>query len=200
MTRSFFLNGFIASIFYLSLIVIVFISSGILLASDLSDATELRAKCETEFKTIEVPAKNFGNYYVKQNYKTATDLLKEGKIKLAQSKYQDAIAIYNKYQQLQNDMYKELAKDYISRAETIYNDTAVELVDFIDNDKVSQYFRLANQNVVDAKKASTAGNYKLVIETCRTSKKYSFESYKAAGKAIPDKYKKDVKDNNKELE
>jgi len=185
---------------FLLMSVLIFMNGGTLIASDLSDATEMRAKCEAEFKAIEVPAKNFGNYYVKQNYKTAVDLLKEGKIKLAQSKYQEAIAIYKKYLQLQDDMYKELSKDYISRAETIYNDTAVELVDFIDNEKVSKYFQMANQNVVDAKKASTAANYKLVIETCRTSKKYSFESYKAAGKAIPDKYKKDIKDNNKELE
>jgi len=200
MMRSFFVTGYITLAFALLLSVIVFMGNGILLASDLSDATEMRAKCEAEFKAIEVPAKNFGNYYVKQNYKTAADLLKDGKIKLAQSKYQDAIAIYKKYLQLQNDMYKELSKDYITRAETIYNDTAVELVDFIDNEKVSKYFTMANQNVVDAKKADKAGNYKLVIETCRTSKKYSFESYKSAGKPVPDKYRKDVKDNNKELE
>lgn len=179
---------------------IMFINTGYLYASEMSDATELRAKCEAEYKAIEIPAQNFGNYYVKQNYKTAADLLKDAKIKLAQSKYQDAISIYNKYLQLQNDMYKELSKDYISRTEMIYNDTAVELVDYIDNEKVSKYFQMANQNVVDAKKAATAGNYKLVIETCRTSKKYSFESYRAAGKAVPDKYRKDIKDNNKELE
>lgn len=82
----------------------------------------------------------------------------------------------------------------------IYNDTAAELVDYLDVDKVNQYFKLANQNVVDAKKAATAGNYQLVIDTCRTSKKYSFASYTAAGKPVPDKYKKDIKDNNKELE
>ncbi len=182
------------------LFAVIFTAVGALQASDLSDATQLREKCESEFKMMEVPVKNFGNYYVKQHYKTGIDLLKDGKIKLAQSKYQEAIAIYNKFLQLHADTYKELAADYITRTEMIYNDTAAELVDFIDNKKVAQYFQLAHQNVVDAKKAASAANYKLAIDTCRTSKKYSFESYTAAGKTVPDKYKKDLKDNNKELE
>lgn len=181
-------------------IAIMFTAAGALSATEQTDAAQLREKCETEFKLMEVPVKNFGNYYVKQHYKTGIDLLKDGKVKLAQSKYQEAIAIYNKFLQLHADTYKELAADYITRTEMIYNDTAAELVDFIDNAKVAQNFQSAHQNIVDAKKAAAAGNHKLAIDTCRVSKKFSFDSYTAAGKTVPDKYKKDVKDNNKELE
>lgn len=182
------------------LFLFIFSSQDALHASDQSDAAQLREKCENQFKIIEVSVKNFGNNYVRGYYKTAVDLLKDAKIKLAQSKYQDAIGIYNKILPLYKDIYKELSADYISRTEMIYNDTATELVDFIDVEKVNQYFKLANQNIVDAKKAATAGNYQLVIDTCRNSKKYSFGSYTAAGKAVPEKYKKDVKDNNREIE
>ncbi len=185
---------------FLVLLAAVIVSNGnVLLASDLSDASQLREKCETEFKVMEVPVKNFGNNYVKKNYQTGMELIRDAKIKIAQSKYQDAIAIYNKFLKLHYEIYKELSADYIHRTEMIYNDTAVDLVDFIDNAKVSQYFRLANQNIVDAKKAATAENFKLVIETCRISKKYSIDSYREAGKPVPDQYKKDIKDNGKEL-
>jgi hypothetical protein len=178
----------------------IFIGINPLYASDLSDATDMRKRCEAEFQTMEVPMKNFGNNYVRRYYTTAVDLLKDAKIKLAQSQYKKSIAIYNKILLLYKDIYKELSADYIARTEMIHNDTAAELADYIDNKKVSQYFILANQNVVDAKKAAASGNYMLGIETCRASKKYSFAAYTAAGKPIPDKYKKDVKDNNKQLE
>ncbi len=193
-------NKFMAAGFTFLLSVFISGSISMLQASDSSDAADIRKKCETEFKAMEIPVKNFGNPYVKQYYTAAAELLKDGKVKLAQSKFQEAIAVYNKVLSLYKDIYKELTADYIKRTEMIYNDTAAELADFIDDTKVAQYFKLANQNVVDAKKALTAGNYNLVIETCRISKKYSFSSYTAAGKQIPDKYKKDIKDNNKEIE
>ncbi len=178
---------------------IILINAASLSASDLSDATEMRQKCEGEYKALEITVKNFGNSFVKRRYQDAGELIKEGKVSLAQSKYKEAIEIYKKYMSLNTEIYKDLATDYISRAAMIYNDTAKELVDFYDNEKVAQYFWLANHNVADAKKAAANGNYKLAIDTCRNSKKYSIESYKASGKPVPDKYKKDVKDNNKEL-
>ncbi|HPS58797.1 MAG TPA: hypothetical protein PK514_11890 [Spirochaetota bacterium] len=174
-------------------------ASGILLASDLSDATAMRQKCEEEFKALDTTVKNFGNPFVKRRYEDAAVMLKEGKLCLAQSKYKEAMEIYKKYMILNNEIYKDLSVDYINRADTMYNDTAKELVDYYDNEKVSHYFRLAKQNVDDARKAASANNYKLAIDLCRNSKKYSIESYRIAGQPVPDKYKKDIKDNNKEL-
>jgi hypothetical protein len=189
---------------YLSrLVILVFVMmlyvSGIAAASDLSDATSMRQKCEEEYKALDITVKNFGNPFVKRRYEDAGVMLKEGKLCLAQSKYKEAMEIYKKYMILNNEIYKDLSVDYINRAETMYNDTAKELVDYYDNDKVGNYFRLAKQNVDDAKKAAASNNYRLAIDLSRISKKYSIESYRLAGQAVPDKYKKDIKDNNKEL-
>jgi len=181
-------------------IAVSLIFSGPLSASDQSDAQQLRERCEAEYKALDVAVKNFGSDKVRSNYQSAADLLKSAKVKFAQSKYQEAITLYNQYLKAQQEIYKSLAADYITRTETIYNDTAAELVDFLDNDKVSQYFKLANQNIADAKKAMLIENYKLAIETSRLSKKYSIDSYKAAGKPVPEKYRKDVKDINKEID
>ena len=172
-------------------------ASGILLASDLSDATAMRQKCEEEYKALDITVKNFGNPFVKRRYEDGGVMLKDGKLCLAQSKYKEAMDIYRKYMVLNNEIYKDISVDYINRAETMYNDTAKELVDYYD--KVSHYFRLAKQNVDDAKKAVAGNNYKLAIDLCRNSKKYSIESYRIAGQPVPDKYKRDIKDNNKEL-
>lgn len=168
-------------------------------ASDLSDATEMRKKCEDEYRALEISVNNFGNSYVKRKYEQAGGMLKDGKLCLAQSKYKEAMEIYKKYMTQNTDIYRDLAIDYIKRAEAMYNETAADLVDYYDNDKVSQYFRLAKQNVDDAKKASAANNYRLAVDLAKISKKYSIESYNAAGKTVPDKYKIDISDNNREM-
>lgn len=95
-----------AAVFVMLLSGSVIITATAVRASDLSDATDMREKCEAQFRIIEVPVKNFGNNYVRGYYKTAVDLLRDAKIKIAQSKYQDAIAIYNKIFPLYKDMYK----------------------------------------------------------------------------------------------
>jgi len=187
---------------FLQIIMLFLLMSGmpnILTASDLSDATAMRQKCEEEYRALEITVKNFGNPFVLRRYEDAGVMLKEAKLCLARSRYKDAMDIYKKYMVLNNQIYKDISVDYINRAETMYNNTAKELVDYYDNEKVSHYFRLAKQNVDDAKKAASANNYKLAIDLCRNSKKYSIESYRIAGQPVPDKYKKDIKDNNKEL-
>lgn len=170
-----------------------------IMASDLSDATDMRKKCEEEYKALEISVNNFGNSYVKRKYEQAGGMLKDGKLCLAQSKYKEAIEVYKKYMTQNTDIYRDLSIDYIKRAEAMYNETAADLVDYYDNEKVSHYFRLAKQNIDDAKKASTDSNYKLAIDLAKISKKYSIESYNVAGKPVPDKYKIDISDNRKEL-
>jgi len=197
--RNYLLNMTVISWLAFFLSAVILITPSVLTASDFSEAAEMRKKAEAEYAGLDVPVKNFGNSHVKGKYQQGMELIRLGKVNFAQGKYQGAISLYRQYFTLQNDVYKELAAAYISRAEAIFNETAKELVDFVDNEKVGQYFRLANQNVADAKKAAAAGNYQLAIETCRTSKKYSIEAYKAAVKPVPEKYSKDIKDNNKEI-
>lgn len=197
--RNYLLNMTNISWLALFLSAVILVNPSVLNASDFSEASEMRKKAEIEFADLDVPVKNFGNSYVVRKYQQGIELLRLGKVNFAQGKYKESIGIYRQYFTLQNDVYKELTAGYISRAEAMFNETAKELVDFVDNEKVGQYFRLANQNVVDAKKAAAAGNYQLAIETCRTSKKYSIEAYKASVKPVPEKYNKDIKDNNKEI-
>jgi hypothetical protein len=171
----------------------------LLLASDRSDATALRERCEAEVKVLEIAVKNFGSEKDLKDFQDGIHLIKTGKVKIAQSKYLEAITKYNEYLKLHHKIYKSLASIYIARTEQLYNDVAAELVDFIDNEKVGQYLKLANQNLADAKARDLSENFKLAVDLCRNAKKYSLDCYKAANKEIPEKYKKDLKDINKEI-
>jgi len=168
-------------------------------ASDRSDATALRERCEAELKVLEIAVRNFGSDKDAKDFQDGINLIKTGKLKIAQSKYLEATAKYNEYLKLHHQIYKSLSASYIARTEQLYNDVAAELVDFIDNEKVGQYLKLANQNLADAKSRDLSENFKLVIDLCRNAKKYSLDCYKAANKEIPEKYKKDLKDINKEV-
>lgn len=177
----------------------VFADPKLLLASDRSDATALRERCEAESKVLEIAVRNFGAEKDVKDFQDGINLIKTGKVKIAQSKYLEATAKYNEYLKLHHQIYKSVAAGYITRTEQLYNDVAAELVDFIDNEKVGQYLKLANQNLADAKSRALTENYKLAIDLCRTAKKYSLDCYKAANKEVPEKYKKDQKDINKEI-
>jgi hypothetical protein len=170
-----------------------------LLASDRGDATALRERCEAESKVLEIAVKNFGSEKDVKDFQDGISLIKTGKVKIAQSKFLEAIAKYNEYLKLHHQIYKSLSASYIARTDQLYNDVAAELVDFLDNEKVGQYLKLANQNLADAKSRDMSENFKLAIDLCRNSKKYSLDCYKAAKKEIPDKYKKDLKDINREF-
>jgi hypothetical protein len=173
--------------------------SSLLLASDRSDATALRERCEAESKVLEIAVMNFGSDKDVIDFENGINLIKTGKVKIAQSKYLEAMAKYSEYLKLHYQIYMRVAAGYITRTEQLYNDVAAELVDFIDNEKVGQYLKLANQNLADAKSRDLTENFKLVIDLCRVSKKYSLECYKAANKEVPVKYKKDLKDIKKEI-
>ncbi len=168
-------------------------------ASDLSDATTLREKCESEARVLEIPARNFGSESDKAEFQKGMDILKSAKIKMAQSKYIEAKTLYNEYLKLQSTLYKSLAAAYIARTDAVISEITTELVDFIDNKKVDQYFKLATQNLNDAKSSSAGERYKTAIDLCRNAKSFAIETYKLAGKEVPEKYKKDVKDINREI-
>lgn len=187
----------------LSVILLFFISvftgSNPLFASDLSEATQLRERCEAESKVLEIAVANFGAQDDLKNFQDGIQIIKAGKVKFAQSKYLEAKAKYNEYLKLQSQIYKSVAGLYITRTEQLYNDIAAELVDFIDNDKVGQYLKLTNQNLADAKSCMSREATKLAIDHCRTAKKYALDCYKVLKKDVPENYKKDLTDINKEI-
>lgn len=170
-----------------------------LFSSDLSDATALREKCERELKIIEVSVKNFGDASDLQEFKKGEKLVKLGRLKFAQTKYPEAIDKYNNYLKLQHNLYESLAKKYTERTAKLIDEIAEDLVDYIDNRKVEEYIRLANQNLKDAKSTMINRHYKSTINHCRLAKNYAFGTYKLIGKKIPKQYERDSADNEKRI-
>ncbi len=170
-----------------------------LFSSDLSDATALREKCERELKIIEVSVKNFGDAADLQELKKGEKLVKLGRLKFAQTKYPEAIDKYNSYLKLQHNLYASLAKKYTDRTAKLIDEIAEDQVDNIDNRKVEEYIRLANQNLKDARSTMRNKHYKSTINHCRLAKNYTFGTYKLVGKGIPKQYERDVADNEKKI-
>jgi hypothetical protein len=166
------------------------------LASDSSDAENMRKKCEKDIKSLEICAANFGDATDKTNFDAATQLIKKGKIEISQSKYLDALATYKDYSKLQNEIYTSLAAKYLERTKKINDTIAAEMSDSIDNPKVSDYLKMAYRNHEDAKVAMTRSYPVQVIDACRRSKKYSIGVYGLLKKDIPATYSVDVADND----
>lgn len=179
-----------------TLIIILIIITNILAlnASDRTDALALQNQCDTESKILEVPVKNFGNENDLKNYEEGLKTIKLGKIKVAQSKYRDAMALFNEYLKTQYNIYKNLAENYIKRTEMINDDSAIKLVDFVDNPQILRNFESAFQYLTNGKNYFTTKHYSKVIGTCRLAKKFLFENFKIAGIELPDDYKKDLED------
>jgi hypothetical protein len=168
-------------------------------ASDLSDATHLRERCEKEIRALEVPAKNFGDAADLASFAEAEKQIKLGKVKFIQTKYREAIAIYNEYLKIQSALYRSLAKKYVERTDTLVDAVGVDLVDHVDDKKVEKYMQMASQNLKDAKTALDSPHPKGAIDLCRTAKNYALSAYKLVGKTAPAQYDKDVADNGNTL-
>ena len=177
------------------IIFIIFIANTFALnASDRTDALSLKSKCDSESKILEIPLRNFGEENDIKNFEEGIKTIKLGKIKVAQSKYREAINLFKKYLSIQYNIYKSLAAKYIKRTERINDESAMELVDFVDNPKTLKNFEGAFSYITNAKKYNTTKHYSKVIGQCRSAKKYLFDNYKISGKEIPDDYKKDFVD------
>ena len=170
-----------------------------LAASNLSDASSLRKRCEKELTLLEVPIKNFGDETDMEKFKKAEKLIKLAKVKYIQSKYPDAIKKYNEYLVLQHNLYKSLAAKYAARTEKLNDTVAEDLVDHIDNKKVEEYIRLANRNLKDAKSEMVNKHYKNTVKMCRLAKNYALSAYKLVGRDVPDDYKRDLADNDNRI-
>ena len=182
-----------------SVVIILLLGATAVYASNLSDATQLREKCEKEISVLEVPLKNFGDAADLEAFANAEKKVKLGKVKFIQSKYPEAIELYNDYLKMQHALYKSLAKKYVDRTARIVDDVAADLVDHVDDTKVEKYLRLANQNLVDAKTALSSPHAKGAVNFCRMAKSYALGAYKLAGKAVPAGYEKDAADNDNKL-
>ncbi len=188
------MKKYLSGVFAPLLMILVLLNTTHLYSSNLSDATALREKCESEVKVIEIAVKNFGEKPDVENFEKGVRLIKTGKVRFIQSKYPEAIDKYKQYLKLQYHLYESLAKKYTARTEKIVNAMAEDLVDYIDNKKVEQYFRLANQNLKDAKSNMNNNHFKNSVDLCRAAKNYAIKSYGLVGKKAPDKYKKDLVD------
>ncbi len=168
-------------------------------ASELSDATHLRERCEKEIKAIEVPVKNFGDAADLASYTEAEKQIKLGKVKFIQTKNQEAIALYNEYLKIQSTLYHSLAKKYVERTDKLVDEVGVDLVDHVDDKKVEKYMQMASQNLKDAKTVLGSPHPKGAIDLCRTAKNYALSAYKLVGKTAPAQYDKDAADNGNTL-
>lgn len=182
-----------------TLMLAIVIAAGGAFASDLSDATHLRERCEKEIKALEVPAKNFGDAADLASFAEAEKQIKLGKMKFIQTKYREAIAIYNEYLKIQSALYRSLAKKYVERTDTLVDAVGVDLVDHVDDKKVEKYMQMASQNLKDARTALDSPHPKGAIDLCRTAKNYALSAYKLVGKTAPAQYEKDIADNGNAL-
>ena len=168
-------------------------------ASDRTDALALQNQCDTESKLLEIPARNFGDEKDIIEFEEGLKKIKLGKVKNAQSKYREAMALFNEYLQMQFNIYKSLAEKYIKRTEKMNDDSAEELVEYVNDPKILRNFESAFQYLITAKKYFTTKHYSKTVGSCRLAKRSILENYKISGVEIPEDYKKDLDDISNKL-
>lgn len=173
---------------------LIFILSLNLAASDTTDAESLRSRCERESKILEVSIINFGEAADMARLKESQSKLKIAKLKIAQSKFKEAIDIYNDYLRSQSSLYSSVAKNYITSTQKLADEVSLEMVDSIDNPKVDNYLKLAYRNLEEAKTAMQRNYPNQVVDACRRSKEYALGTYSIMSKAVPAKYNIDLAD------
>lgn len=164
-------------------------------ASDKSDAEDLMNRCEASSKSAAVPVRNFGDKELIASFEGGLAAIKQGKVKLLQSKYLDAKAKFEEYQKVENDLYAALAPKYLDRAQAIIDKGAEDLVDSAADPAVSKAFSDAARTLDEAKTYLAAKKYLGVIQSCRVAKKQVLAAYDSAKVAIPADYKRDQADS-----
>ena len=185
--------------FLFILIFILFFNQLSIFSSDRSDSLDLMKKCEEESKILEISVKNFGEDKDKNDFENSLNLIKTGKIKVAQSKYLDAKKYFNDYLQFQYNTYKVLTERYIKRTELLVDEVAVDLADFITDGEILRNFEAANNYITMAKSFYGQKHYDKGINPCRMGKQKLLDNYKLVGKEVPEKYKIDLFDNAKKI-
>ena len=182
------------SLFMITAAAAVFFLIFPLSASDLSDASALKDRCESELEQLRTGLMNFGDVKDKKDFESAERSVRMGKVRMAQTKYRDAIDHYNAYLKLHHVIYESLSKKYLARTSELIDEVGVDLVDHIDNRKIEKYLQLASQNLREARSNDGAKHYKQAINHCRRAKEYALGAYKLAGKSVPSKYEVDMMD------
>jgi hypothetical protein len=173
---------------------IIFFSPFVVIASDRSDATDLMNKCDISSKIVEIPIRNFGDKNDIASFENGLNIIKQGKVKLAQSKYLEAKAKFEEYQKAEYDLYGSLSPKYMQRAQELIDTIAEDLVDFVSIPEVLKNFNDAAVNLDTAKLRYSSKQYPAVIQSSRIAKNLVLNCYALSKKDIPAEYKKDLED------
>jgi hypothetical protein len=184
--------------FYI-IIVSLFLNSILIFSSDRSDAVDLMNKCENNVKILEIPVKNFGDKNDLASYEDGLGLIKQGKVKLAQSKFVEAKAKFDEYLKLEYNLYGVLAPKYIQRTQQMIDKISEDLVDFVNQADVLKNFSESSRILDSAKTYLAAKNYPTVIQSCRVAKNFLFNNYVLLKKPVPKEYQKDLDDKNNKI-
>jgi len=163
-------------------------------ASDKSDAEALMNTCEASSRSAAVPVRNFGGKDLIASLENGLALIKQGKVKLLQSKYLDAKAKFEEYQKLEGELYAALAPKYLERAQAIIDKAAEDLVDFAAKPEVSKALSESDRSVGEAKIYQDAKKYLAVVQACRVAKNQALSAYAAAKVEMPADCKRDQAD------
>lgn len=164
-------------------------------ASDRTDAEALMNRCDASSKTAAVPVRNFGDKDLIASFENGLAMIKQGKVKLLQSKFLDAKTKFEEYQKLENDLYAALAPLYLDRTQAIIDKAAEDLVDFATKAEVSKAFTDSSRSLDEAKTYQATKKYLAVIQTCRVAKNQVLNAYPQAKIEVPAEYKKDMADS-----
>ena len=184
-----------------SISVTIFYIFNVLLAaaSDRTDALDLMKKCENESLIIEVNIRNFGDDKDSAKFDEGKNLIKMGKVKVAQSNYLDAKTKFNEYFELQYNLYKSLAEKYIKRTEILIDEISMDLADFVSRDDVLKIFEESNNYLKSAKTYMVKKDYEKVLGNCKYSKYKLISIYELVGKKVDKKYLVDLSDYEKKI-
>jgi hypothetical protein len=180
-------------------IAIMLIGSVIIFSSDRTDAVDLMNKCENNVKILEIPVKNFGDKNDLASFDEGLGLIKQGKIKLAQSKFVDAKVKFEEYLKLEYNLYGSLSPKYIQRTQIMIDKISEDLVDFVNQADVLKNFSEASRILDSAKTYLAAKNYSVVFQSCRVAKNFLFNNYNLLKKPVPKEYQKDLDDKNNKI-
>jgi hypothetical protein len=181
------------------IIILLFAYPFFLFSSDRSDATDLMNKSDSDAKELEIAVRNFGDAAENVKYDEGIKIIKLGKVKLAQSKFLDAKAQFEKFLKIENELYQSMAPKYMERAQILIDKTSEDLVDFVSNPAVMKNFSEASRILDTAKTHFSQNKFQYSLQSSRISKTYVLNNYTLAKKPVPKEYIKDMADANKKL-
>jgi hypothetical protein len=179
-------------IFFLSMMLLC--SMFFLFPSDRSDATDLMNKCDANSKLLELPIRNFGDDKEIAGFENSLNIIKSGKVKLAQSLFVEAKQKFEEYLKSESSLYESLSPKYLKRSQEIIDKISEDLVDYVNQANVLKNFTESSQNLDQAKMYFNNKNYQSVLLSCKISKYLVINCYVLAKKPIPKEYQKDLED------